>query len=383
MTRNARRRSAALFVLLSAAGCRHHAAPPAAAGGEKAAPAREAALAAAAIWSMPEVPPDQMDFSRNTPGPGTLDPTSDVDCEFVVKPVNGTTPKFHCKLPDGSTIKVKYGATNPEVPAQVAASRLMAALGFAVDRMMLVHSVRCKGCPPLPALALDCLKKGVPRALCLVGASPVRVRTFTDVMIERPFEGKRIEAKDDEGWAWFELDRIDPEAGGADRTEVDALRLMAVLLAHWDNKGSNQRLVCPPGREQPDGSCRAPVAVLHDLGATFGPLKADLPNWKEIPMWADAGACRVSMATLPYGGGTFPEHRISEEGRALAVKLLRALSPVQLNTLFEASGFRRYPHVTAAAHNPQAWTDVFMAKVDRMAAAGPCPSAAELRARGE
>jgi hypothetical protein len=383
MTKPATRRSAALFLFLSAAGCREHGARPVADKSARAGPPREVALATARVWSAPDVPPEKVDFSRNTPGPGTLDPASDVDCDFVVKQMSGTTPKFHCTLPDGSTIKVKYGASNPEVPAEVAASRLMAALGFAVDRMMLVHSVRCRGCPPLPALALDCLKDGAPRWLCLRGSSPTQVRTFNEVMIERPFEGKRIAGKDDEGWAWFELDKIDPEAGGADRTEIDALRLMAVLLGHWDNKGSNQRLVCPTGEERPDGSCRAPVAALHDLGATFGPLKLELPNWTQVPMWADAAACRVSMATLPYKGGTFPDHRISEEGRTFALKLLRPLSPSQLDTLFEASGFRRYPHVTAAAYHPQAWTDVFMAKVDRIAAAGPCPSAAELRARGE
>jgi hypothetical protein len=209
------------------------------------------------------------------------------------------------------------------------------------------------------------------------------VGIFKEVMIERPFEGTRIEQTDDQGWSWYELDKIDPKRGGASRTEVDALRLMAVLLAHWDNKGPNQRLVCPPGQEGPDGSCRAPVAVLHDLGATFGPLKADLPNWKLAPMWADAAACRVSMATLPYKGGTFPDHRISEEGRALALKLLRTLSPSQLNTLFEASGFSRFPHVMAAAREPQSWTDVFLAKVDQIAAAGPCLPAADLHARGE
>jgi hypothetical protein len=345
--------------------------------------AREAALAAAQVWSAPGVPPGRVDFSRNTAGPGMLDPAADVECDFVLKPVGGTTPKFYCTLQDGTAVKVKYGATNPEVPAEVAASRLMAALGFPVDRMMLLHSVRCKGCPLFPFLALECLKKGAPAAACLQGTSPTDVRTFNEAMIERQFEGEKVEDTEGHGWAWFELDKIDPKKGGSSRMQVDALRLMAVLLAHWDNKAENQRLVCPPGQQRPDGSCRAPVAVLHDLGATFGPLKADLQNWKMAPMWADAQSCRVSMATLPYKGGTFPEHRISEEGRALAVKLLRTLSPSQLDTLFEASGVSRFPHVAAAARKPRSWTDVFVGKVDQIATAGPCPSAAELRARHE
>jgi hypothetical protein len=249
----------------------------------------------------------------------------------------------------------------------------MHALGFFVDRMMLVRSVRCRGCPPFPAQALACIEKSGVESVCLQGASRDGVRTFERALIERPFEGKKIEASDDEGWSWFELERIDPRAGGSPRAHVDALRLVVLVLAHWDNKASNQRLVCPERSLAPNGSCRAPAAVVHDLGATFGPLKADLQNWRQAPIWADAAACRLTMASLPYKGGTFGEPQVTEEGRALAVKLLRMISPAQLNTLFDASGFTTFPHVLAAARDPQAWTDAFVAKVDEIAAAGPCP----------
>ena len=107
--------------------------------------------------------------------------------------------------------------------------------------------------------------------------------TFDKAVIERPLEGDKIEATKDQGWTWDELDKIDPKAGGSSRAEVDALRLIAILLAHWDNKGANQRLLCPPGAERPDGSCRAPVAAIKDLGATFGPKRVDLDKWKERP----------------------------------------------------------------------------------------------------
>lgn len=365
------RLGAVLMMVLSTTACRDKPVP--AEGTGKPAARRDAALAAARVWFAPRVPPSSVDFSRNTPGPGALDASTDIDCDFLLEPIGGTTPKFYCTLPGGERIKVKYGATNPEIPAEIAASRLMAALGFAVDRMVLVHSVRCKGCPPFPAQALECLKKGGAATACLEGASPTHVRTFDEAMFERQFEGRKIEAADDQGWAWFELDRIDPTKGGSSRAEVDALRLMAVLLAHWDNKGSNQRLVCPPGQDGPDRSCRAPVAVVHDLGATFGPLKADLQNWKQAPMWADPAACRTTMAALPYGGSTFSDHTITEDGRQLALRLLRALSPAQLNTLFDASGVSRFNHVLAAAHSPASWTEVFLAKVDQIATAGPCP----------
>jgi hypothetical protein len=335
---------------------------------------RDAALAAAHVWSPPRVPPGSVDFSVNTPGPGVIDAHADVDCTFSLVPIGGTTPKFYCTLRDGDRVKVKYWAANGEVPAEIAATRLLAALGFPTDRMNKVHSVRCRGCPPLPQQALQCLEKGEPAAVCLQGASASRIVTFEPAAIEQRIEGDKIEDTKDQGWSWYELDTIDPAAGGSSRAEVDALRLMAVLLAHWDNKGANQKLLCPPGAAGPGGSCRSPVAAIADLGSTFGPKKVDLPNWTRYKVWADPGSCRVSMKTLLFEGATFPDRQISEEGRQLALKLLRSLTPPQLNTLFEASGFSSFPHLYAPARQPQAWTDAFLSKVDQIASGGPCPT---------
>ena len=337
---------------------------------------RNAALASARVWSQPAVAIGSADFSVNTPGPGGFDPNSDVECTFSLEPTgSGLTPKFQCILPDGDKVKVKYGEAIPngEVPAEITATRLLTALGFPTDRMNRVRSVKCRGCPPLPQQALKCLEKGEPAAVCLQGASPDRVVTFQQALIERALEGDKIEATKEQGWSWYELDKIDAKAGGSSRAEVDALRLMAVLLAHWDNKGPNQKLLCPSGQAQPDGSCRRPVAIIGDLGATFGPNRVDLVSWTKVPMWVDPASCRVTMKGLPFDGATFPDLQISEEGRQFALKLLRQLTPQQLNTLFEASGLTAFPHIAAAAKEPQNWTAAFLAKVEQIASAGPCP----------
>jgi hypothetical protein len=363
------------------AGCRDRsgAADPAVAEAKSAeakapAPAvRDRALTRARVWSRPAVAPEKADFSANTPGPDAFDANADADCTFIPEPVGGTTPKFECALPDGKKVKVKYGVPNGELPAEVAGTRLLTALGFHTDRMNRVHSVRCRGCPLLPQQALQCLAKSEPPLICLHGANTATVITFAPAVIEQPIKGKKIEAVDDQGWSWYELEKIDPKAGGSSRAEVDALRLVAVLLAHWDNKGANQKLICPPGDEAADGTCRAPIAAIGDLGGTFGPKKVDLTNWKQAPIWADAHACRISMKTFPFGGATFPDLQISEEGRQFAFKLLGALSREQLNTLFEASGVSTFSHILSAAREPQAWTDVFLDKVRQIESAGPCP----------
>ncbi len=205
----------AILVLLTAGGCREHdtkGPPPAA----KTAP-RDAALASARVWWQPAVPIASADFSVNTPGAGGFDPNSDVECTFSLEPMgSGLTPKFKCALPGGDKVKVKYGEAIPngEVPAEITATRMLTALGFPTDRMNKVRSVKCRGCPPLPQQALKCLDKGEPAAVCLQGAGPDRVVTFQQALIERPLEGEKIETTEDQGWSWYELDKIDPKAGG-------------------------------------------------------------------------------------------------------------------------------------------------------------------------
>jgi hypothetical protein len=361
-------------------GCR--AADPPPSPGLVTAPMRDAALASARVWHQPATPVGAANLGDDPADEESFDTTA-VSCRFFLHPVNGTTPKFYCALDSGETVKVKYGQSNPELAGEVAATRLLHALGFPTDRMYLTSSVQCWGCPPFPFTALRCIERTGAKGPCTAGARADRAVTFPGAVIERTLPGRKIEATRDQGWSWFELDRVDPARGGAARAEVDALRLVAILLAHWDNKGPNQRLVCPEGQDLPDGACAGPLLMIQDLGATFGPLKIDLHNWRAVPIWQDRATCRVSMTALPFRGATFVPRRISEEGRQFAAGLLRQLTWPQLSALFTTSGVTRFDHVVGEAHDADGWVTAFMAKVDQIAAGGPCPPAAELTARGE
>jgi hypothetical protein len=71
---------------------------------------------------------------------------------FPAKPLTGMTPKFPCNLGKNDVVKVKYGEKNGEVYAEVAASRLLWALGFQADVMYPTH-VTCLNCPADPFAA--------------------------------------------------------------------------------------------------------------------------------------------------------------------------------------------------------------------------------------
>jgi hypothetical protein len=333
--------------------------------------ARDRALASARVWRKPATPIGQVDFAGNPPNGWR--PDEDVSCRFVAEPVSGTTPKFDCKLPNGEVVKVKYGKANAEIYSEVAASRLLTALGFGADQMFVVRSVQCDGCPREPHMALRCLAKtGVAWPCFLGGPDYGTVRPISHAVIERRMPGRAIEVTDGQGWAWFELEKVDPDRGGSPRHETDALRLIAVLLSHWDNKSANQRLMCPPEAQRPDGSCAGPVAIMQDLGAEFGPRKVDLASWRRMPVWADAQACRVSMRHLPWGGGTFPDAHITEGGRQFLLELLEQLTQPQLETLFSASRITALEAAHYESRTASAWARAFLDKVRQVRNAGPC-----------
>jgi hypothetical protein len=334
---------------------------------------REEALSRARVWSNPVIPIAQFDFASNPPRGFQI--SDDVSCRFVVQKLSGRTQKFHCQTADGRIFKVKYGAQNAELQAEVAGTRLLRALGFSADDMFVVRAVHCDGCPRFPFHSLKCNETLEVPALCFGGPLAADgVRTFAFAVIERRLEGTVIEAFEDQGWNWYELDRIDPSHGGATRAEIDAFRLLAVVLAHWDNKGANQRLLCPTGRQLADGQCAAPIAMIQDLGATFGPIRVDLPSWRATPVWRDRAACTISMRALPYGGATFPDVRVSEAGRLMIVGLLEQLSHRQLRELFIASRVTSYDAIDGEGRDPDAWARAFEDKVREIRAGGPCPN---------
>jgi hypothetical protein len=327
--------------------------------------ARHQTLRRAKVWQAPAVPVAEAELRSNAPG--FVDEAEELTCRFLAERSSGMTAKFHCVLPDGRRIKVKYGVANAERATEVAATRLLSALGFGADHMYVVARVRCRGCPifPYPRFPLlDALR-----------SDPGQVRTFDDVVVELPLEGRAVEEATLSGWGFDELKHLDPAVGGATRAEVDAFRLMAVFLQNWDLKYPNQRLVCLPGGEPqaPDEPCTRPLAIMHDLGASFGPWRLDVEAWEKKPFWKDRARCLVGMADLPFQGASFPDVEIGEGGRRLLSGLLGELGPEQLADLFEGAGVSRF-----RVHRPESnadvsrWVSAFQARVAQVSSGPAC-----------
>jgi hypothetical protein len=297
-------------------------------------------------------------------------------CLFVPSEPSGTTPKFDCVFADGPTVKVKYGH-DAEIHGEAAATTLLRLLGYAADTVTVVPRLRCHGCPRHPFVAAHLRRR------FFIPLVPEEIRGgYTDfewVSVEQKFPSPAIETDGLAGWEWRELEQVD-----APRAEVDAFRILAAFLAHWDNKSENQRLVCldqvrsktdaASGRSPAEasakpgeGGCEQPLAMIQDLGASFGPPKVNLARWRDLPVWYDRTTCMLSMRALPFDGATFEDVTVSEAGRALAAERLGEISGEQIERLFADARFPQFQAGTSDERDLKAWTAAFRDRVRQIA----------------
>jgi hypothetical protein len=317
---------------------------------------RAAAIRHAQVWMPTNIP--TMDLKAGPQDVKAYAPEHTVRCEYAKKKVDGT-PKFWCEV-DGSSkdlVKVKYGDLNGEVYGEVAATRLLWALGFGADRMYPVK-VLCRRCSPDP-IADQNTRPGE--------------RLFEPAAIEREMPGRIMEHGDDSGWSWVELGTVEESQGGAPLAHRDALKLLAVFLQHTDSKPAQQRLICRDARHQasPDGVCAQPFMMLNDVGRTFGkanvfnrdgPSSVNLKAWSAMPIWKGETGC---VANMPKSmTGSLEDPQISEAGRKFLAELMAQLSDTQIRDLFEVARFtRRQPETTI-----EDWTNAFKQKRSDIAA---------------
>lgn len=292
---------------------------------QKPAEMRRALIARSKVWVQTDIP--SMNLRLGPRGPGSFEPGATVNCQYSDKKLNGLTPKFVCILPGGDELKVKYGGHNGEVYGEVAATRLLWALGFGADGMYSVRVI-CRGCPETIG---DIVRDNGDRI-------------FDPAAVERKLAGEELA----EEWSWDELEKVNESAGGAPKAHRDALKLLAVMLQHGDSKPEQQRLVCLEGGGE--DRCDTPLMMINDPGITFGrantfnfhtPGSMSLTEWKNMPIWKDGAGC---VGNLPGSWtGTLKNPVISEAGRQFLAGLLVQLSDQQLQDMFAASRVQLRP----------------------------------------
>jgi hypothetical protein len=167
---------------------------------------------------------------KHTPRPGTF--------KFIKEDLDGSNPKYLVRHDAGVKWKLKLG---PEAKPEVAATRLVWAVGYFTDEDYFLPEVRVLNLP-------GDLHRG--KKLFARNGTVRDVRFKTE---------EKDEAKAGT-WKW----KHDPFTG---EREWNGLRVMMALINNWDVKDVNNSIY---GKK--DGASGSPeeIYVVKDLGASFG-----------------------------------------------------------------------------------------------------------------
>jgi hypothetical protein len=79
------------------------------------------------------------------------------------------------------------------------------------------------------------------------------------------------------------------------------------------------------------------------------------------------------MRTLPFGGSTFADARITDAARLRVGRELASFSDTELRAWFSSARFPEYYAATADDKDLTAWVRAYRSRVTRMLSGGPCP----------
>lgn len=319
-----------------------------------------------------------------------------VTCDFATpgSKMGGKTPKFACKITrvesvdgqvqtltagmDDEPVKVKFGADDNEVYAEVVSTRLMWALGYYADSWFPVR-VECSNCPEN----------------VISGSGPTGTHTFDPATIVYKHPGHKMyeHGKEEEGWSWKELDT----ANGRPTYERDGLKLLAAFIKHSDNKPPQQRLTCDKvkvdEKTQPyTTTCDKSIMLVQDVGATFGgggwftsntSAKMNLKIWSSKKLWNKVGTdgapkqCEAALRKSLTAHDGLDNPKISEEGRRFDAGLMCQLSDKQIEDLFRSARAAAMPeyHNSDGSFKPgvdeasviKQWVEAFKQKREDLA----------------
>lgn len=266
-------------------------------------------------------------------GSGSADLAPVAPFTFISEDKIGASPKFKVKDSRGTTWVVKLGV---ESQAETVATRLVWAMGYFTEEAYYLDRAEIKNLPRL--------SRGQEY---VEGGSIVR---------HARFEPRRATIARGAIWDWLQ----NPFVG---TRELDGLKVLMVLLANYDTRLDNNRVLSV---KNPDSNQMEARYIVTDIGATLGQVgglggnrsKNSLEDYRasKFIIGVQGGMVEFDYNTTPSGGGKFasffnPGYRKRQANKEKAMRkipvanarwmgdMLSRLSDDQLRDAFRAAGY--------------------------------------------
>jgi hypothetical protein len=266
-------------------------------------------------------------------GPGSEEHAPKPPFSFVSEDDSGTKPKVVVSDKTGMLWTAKFASeskTGSEVHSEIAASRLVWALGYFVEEHYYVPKGTISGV------------QGV-----------LRKRTAAAIAPDGSFKESRFEREPpeiDRGPRWDLEDN--PFAGSR---ELSGLKMMAMLLNNWDARPGNTRIL------------RVPVAdgieerfVLSDLGTAFGKIAGRPTRWN-LTDYKNSDFIRGIVGdslVFCHGLDMQPPLSVPLDHARWFSQLASQLTATQVRKALEASGAKR--------REIEGFSKVVLAKIEQL-----------------
>jgi hypothetical protein len=254
---------------------------------------------------------------------------------FVETDSGGTQPKVVVTDTNGETWEVKFGE---EAKAEVAANRLVWALGFGAEEMYFVKTGVINGAKDLGRVKGHIAEEG----------------NFMNARFRR--RHPQVARADGVEWTIKE----NPFVG---RRELSGLMILMTMVANWDiDAARNNRVL---HATQPDGAAERWFAIT-DLGATFGRMGGKISKhtkWNLSDYQQEGFIEKVEgdVVHLDYDGYDSGIDRVPLEHAKWFASLVTQLTPEQVRRAFEAAG--------ASPAEVDGFSKRFLEKIDELKAA--------------
>jgi hypothetical protein len=250
-------------------------------------------------------------------GTGSADRAPKAPFTFIAEDVTGTNPKVRVKDANDVEWSVKFAGTEAyknEVHAEVAATRLVWALGYLVEENYFVESGKIE--------KIGALKRAG-EAIAADGSFKLA-----------RFERKDPSMKDTElTWSF----KANPFVG---TRELSGIMILTAALHHWDLKSDNTAIV----QVRRQGALEA-WYLFSDLGSTFGKMESLPRVISGRDRWNLEAYRKEPLVESVKDGKVYLNHDGTKEVEAVPLEharwfanLAAQLTPDQVRRAFEAAG---------------------------------------------
>lgn len=286
---------------------------------------------------------------------------------------------------EADRVKVKYlKPAHPnhdrryhEVFTEIAASRILWALGFPADHEYPVKTAACVGC------SADPFKDDSKDNKALLHDTPA---TFDIATVGREKPWDEIDPENDETWSWRDAATFygNGQWTREQQVQFDAYRLALGLFTYHNAIDVQNRLACAEWK--PDATnpriCLKPMVFVQDLGSTFGKdgfftnPRGSFKDWQSQTVFKKLATCELRHALEG-------DRRPLKEAQDLLIQRLQSFDRERVKTIFTVARFQLMdqeqlqrlrssgaPDVAEAALNE--WTDTFMNRIAEIRTAQNC-----------